>query len=131
MLFASRQPLDHRLIVGAPAVAHDAGLGAALLGIPGVLGKLQVGHHTAVGAPLLGLTQIHVPNPRDRIPKQSSHCWESMYLGICAGRYAHASTNQRLTKAAGENVTKNCQTRVERMVALLQLAHYEEATGRC
>ena len=67
------QPLGNRGIVGAPAIAQNAGLGAALLGVPDVLGQLQVGDHAAVGPLLLGFAQIHMPNAIDNIGLQSMH----------------------------------------------------------
>lgn len=76
------QALDDRLIIGTPTVAHNAGLGAALLSVPDILGQLQVGDHAAVGALLLRFAQIHVPNAIDRIALSSRHTGLSMYLGI-------------------------------------------------
>jgi len=106
------QPLDDRFILGASTVAKDARLGAALLGIPGVLGKLKVGDDTAVGAFLLGLTQVHVPNARNCTPWLSRHSGQSMYLWLCGRTGARLSRNQRITSAAPENVPRNCQSRV-------------------
>jgi hypothetical protein len=52
------QPLP-RGVVHAAEVVDDAGLGALVLGIPGVLGELVVGDGAAVGETALRLPQEH------------------------------------------------------------------------
>lgn len=56
----STQAFDDGRIVGTATIPDDGGLRTALLGVPHVLGQLQVGDDTAVGPLLFALAQICV-----------------------------------------------------------------------
>ncbi|MBK7237581.1 MAG: hypothetical protein IPI02_18885 [Sterolibacteriaceae bacterium] len=106
------QPLDDCLVIGTPTVVQNAGLGAALISVPDILGQLQVADHATVGALLLGFAQIHVTNVIDGIALPSRHTGLSMYLGISAYRKTPSQTDQWVRSLPPENVPGNCQSRV-------------------
>ena len=77
------EPFGDGWIVGAPAVVDDSGLGTLLLGVPDVLGDLEVGEGGAVGAFLSGQSQVHVPDYTALGPRKSNVLCQ--YISLLSG----------------------------------------------
>ena len=103
-------------VIAAAAVVDDARLRTSLLGVPGVLGQLQVRHRAAVGATLLGLTQIHVPKRRHSRPRKTRPPSRSVYLGswrrMVRPQPDRSTTYATSTRQIPGCVPRNCQSRV-------------------
>src|SRR5215469_15316501 len=78
------QPLCGLALLGAAAVVDDLDLGTLALGVPEILGQLQVGEHRAVSALLPRFAQIHVSEYTCIRRTDKALSSKSMYLGFFA-----------------------------------------------